>query len=66
MGRIDIILKDDLEKKFRETVYQKYGMKRGNLTEAVNNAIESWVDVNETMKRANKNKLIGSNKNIER
>lgn len=43
MGRIDIILSEDLEEKFRETVYKKYGMKRGNLTEAVHEAIEAWI-----------------------
>lgn len=43
MGRIDIILSEDLEEKFRNAVYKKYGMKRGNLTEAVHEALESWI-----------------------
>jgi len=44
MGRIDVILDDDLEEKLREEVYKKYGMKRGNLTIAIREALETWVE----------------------
>ena len=43
MARIDVILDDNLEKKFREEVFKRYGMKRGNLTEAVQDAIKLWL-----------------------
>jgi len=44
MGRIDIILPDDLEQEFRMEVAKQLGMKRGNLTLAVQEAIRSWID----------------------
>jgi len=43
MGRIDVILPDDLEEKFRKKVFEKYGMKRGNITAAIKEAIEGWI-----------------------
>ena len=43
MGRIDVMLPDELEKKFRDKVYKKYGMKRGNMTLAIREAIEKWI-----------------------
>ena len=43
MGRIDIILPDEIEKKFRREVFERYGMKRGNLTEALQEAVEDWI-----------------------
>lgn len=46
MGRIDVILPDDLEEKFRKKVFEKYGMKRGNITLAIQNAIEDWLKAN--------------------
>ncbi len=44
MGRIDVILPDDLEEKFRKKVFEKYGMKRGNITSAIQEAIEEWIN----------------------
>jgi Arc/MetJ-type ribon-helix-helix transcriptional regulator len=43
MGRIDVILEDDFEKKFRESVFRRYGMKRGNMSEAIKTALELWM-----------------------
>jgi hypothetical protein len=43
MGRIDIILPDELEKRFREEIFKKYGMKKGNITMAVEEAVQDWV-----------------------
>lgn len=43
MGRIDVILDDDFEKKFRDEVYRRYGMKRGNMTEAIREALQLWM-----------------------
>ena len=44
MGRMDIILPDDLEKKFRQAVANRLGMKRGNLKKAAIQAIEQWIE----------------------
>jgi len=44
MGRIDLILPDDLEKKFRQEVANRLGMKRGNLKKAGIQAIQLWIE----------------------
>jgi hypothetical protein len=41
--RIDIYLDEELEKKFKEQVFKRKGMKKGNLSEAVQEAILLWV-----------------------
>lgn len=47
MGRVDIILPDDLEAQFREEVFKRFGMKRGNLTKAIQEAIRQWMKQSE-------------------
>lgn len=42
MARVSIILSDELEKEFREKTFKKYGMKKGNITVALTEAIEEW------------------------
>jgi len=44
MARMDIIIPDDLEKRFRAEVFKRLGMKRGNITQAVQEAIENWIE----------------------
>jgi hypothetical protein len=44
MARMDIIIPDDLEKRFREEVFKRLGMKRGNITLAIQEAIEKWIE----------------------
>jgi hypothetical protein len=51
MGRIDVILDDILEKEFREEVFKSKGMKRGNITKAIHEAIIQWIN-NERKKRS--------------
>jgi len=46
MGAIKVILSDNLEKKFRNKVFQKYGMKKGNIKVAIEEAIEQWIQKN--------------------
>jgi hypothetical protein len=41
--RIDVYLDEDLEKKFKEQVFRRKGMKKGNISEAVQEAILLWV-----------------------
>jgi hypothetical protein len=42
MGRIDAIIDDDLEKKVRMKAVEKFGGKKGSLTEAIQEALEQW------------------------
>lgn len=51
MGRIDIILPDDKEKKLRMEVGRRMGAKRGALTEAIIEALDAWMDEDEKVKR---------------
>ena len=52
MGRIDVILPDDLEEEFRTEVFKSKGMKRGNITAAIVDAINMWIQ-EERNKRSN-------------
>lgn len=36
----DVILPDDIEERFRKKVFEKFGMKRGNVPTAIQEAIE--------------------------
>jgi len=44
MGRIDVILPDELEEEFRREVAKELGMKRGNLTIALHESIKLWIE----------------------
>ena len=46
MGRIDVILPDEVEERFRNKVFKKFGMKKGNITAAIIEAIEQWIAKN--------------------
>lgn len=43
MGRLDIILDDELETKFRRAVAERIGFKKGNISTAVEEAIKDWL-----------------------
>jgi hypothetical protein len=43
-ARIDVYLKEDEEKRFKQEVFKRKGMKKGNISEAVGEAILLWID----------------------
>jgi len=43
MGKITVNLNDDLERELREILAKKYGVKKGALGAAVNEAIRMWI-----------------------
>ena len=43
MGRISVTLSDELEKQLRFKTIERYGGKKGDLTKAVADAIQTWV-----------------------
>ena len=43
MGIMNIVLKDTTEEKFRKAVANKLGMKKGNISIALEEAIELWI-----------------------
>jgi len=50
MGRINVNIKDKVEERFRDAVFRRKGMKKGNLTQAIEEAMMMWVN---TKKEAN-------------
>ena len=43
MGRINVVLSDDTERKLRYAVLETYGGKKGDLSEAIEKAMLDWV-----------------------
>jgi len=41
---MNIVLKDELEERFRKTVFERKGMKKGNISEALEEAIQHWIE----------------------
>lgn len=52
MGRIDIVLSDAVEKELREEIVKELGMKKGNMSIAIEEAIKMWITSKRT-KRSN-------------
>ena len=46
LGKINLVISDKLEKEFREAVYKKFGLKRGNITKATEEALQEWIKKN--------------------
>ena len=44
MGRIEAIIRDDLDASFRMEISRSLGMKKGNLTIALEEAIDQWIE----------------------
>lgn len=42
--RIDVYLDENREKRFKEEVFKRKGMKKGNISEAVEEAIILWIN----------------------
>jgi len=43
MGKITVEIPDELERSFREAVFRRYGMKKGNIAKAMEEALAFWV-----------------------
>lgn len=44
MGRLDLNIESELEQKFRSKVYERKGMKKGNITQAIEEAVLLWIE----------------------
>jgi hypothetical protein len=42
--KLTVLIEDDLDEKFRETVFKTKGMHKGNITEAIEEAIDGWIE----------------------
>ena len=45
MGRINVYLSDELEKKLRLTTVERFGGRKGDLSRAVEEAVKTWVQI---------------------
>ena len=54
-ARMNLVLDADLEEKFRNAVFKSKGMKKGNISEAVEEAIELWIQ--EELKKPSEQKV---------
>ena len=43
MGTLKVTIPDDLEREFREEIFKSKGMKKGNISKAVEEAIRLWI-----------------------
>jgi hypothetical protein len=43
MGKMNVVIDDDLELRFRKAVFEKRGMKKGNLSESLEEALDAWI-----------------------
>jgi len=43
MGRISVALSDELEKKLRLKTIERFGGRKGDLSKAVEEAVETWI-----------------------
>jgi hypothetical protein len=41
--KMTVVIEDDLDERFREAVFKSKGLHKGNITEAVEEAIELWI-----------------------
>jgi len=49
LGKITLTLDDDVEKRFREEVFRRFGMKKGNIQQAIEDAIHVWIKTNKAI-----------------
>ena len=43
MGKLNVKVKRDIDAKFRAEVFRRKGMKKGNLTDAIEEAMMLWI-----------------------
>ena len=43
MGRLDIVIPDELEKELRVEIIKRLGGKKGDMSKAISEAIEQWI-----------------------
>jgi len=45
MGRVSVLLSDELEKKLRFKIIERFGGRKGDLSKAVEDAVKTWVEL---------------------
>lgn len=44
MGKINFVIDDELDEKFRKVIFKRMGMKKGNISLAIEQAIKEWIN----------------------
>lgn len=44
LGKMNVVLDDRIEDQFRRAVFQRKGMKKGNISAALEEAIKHWIE----------------------
>jgi hypothetical protein len=44
MGKMNIVIRDETEKRFRRAIADNMGVKKGNISKALEQAIDLWID----------------------
>lgn len=42
--KLTVLIRDDLDEQFRNAIFKRKGMRKGNLTEALEEAIQCWIE----------------------
>lgn len=55
MGKLNLNVRKDIDERFRREVFSRKGLKKGNLKEAVEEAMILWINItHKTIKEENK------------
>jgi len=58
MGKLNLKIRDEVDRKFRAAVFKRKGLKKGNLTESVEEAMLLWINaVKKSDEKKDKTKL---------
>jgi hypothetical protein len=62
MARVDAIISDDLEREFRIQVTRRFGCRKGDLSKALEEAMQIWIksDIIENIKKKVMNDVLSS------
>lgn len=55
MGKINVKIQEDIDAKFRKEIFNRKGMKKGNITEALEEAMLLWINTMDIPKQMKKN-----------
>jgi hypothetical protein len=62
VGKINVKVKEEIDKKFREEVFKRKGMRKGNITEAIEEAMLLWINTSPKGNNIIKEKVINTTK----
>ncbi len=55
MGQYNAKIKEELDRQFREEVFKRYGMKKGVLVQALEDAMKLWITQQKSVEQTKRN-----------